>query len=116
MRDLKFLCFQHLHGTGAAAQMSCKVNTSMYTLTTTLCQGFLNGSTGSRKHSRAGKLGHSMLCPTRRRPPSLRALVECGVFGVGLFQNGNVRICILPQCEKVLVGGACLCHNGRVGG
>src|SRR6266481_7557585 len=54
--------------------------------------------------------------PSRRRPPSLRALVKCGVFGVGLFQNGNVRICILPQCEKVLVGGTRLGDNGGVGG
>jgi len=34
------------------------------------------------------------------------ASVQFGIFGVGLFQNGNVGIGVLPQGEKVLIGEA----------
>jgi hypothetical protein len=55
-----------------------------------------------REFQGLGKLGHSMLW----KNASLKALVERSVFGFGLFQNGNVGIRILPQSEKVMVGGA----------
>src|SRR5260370_12982771 len=78
----------------------------MYTITITFSQGFLNRSIRSRKNLCPGKLGTACCATTRRRLPSVKALVECGVFGVGLFQNGNVGIRVFPQGEKVLVGGA----------
>src|SRR5260370_25930245 len=30
--------------------------------------------------------------------------VEAGVFGFGLFQDGNVLVSVLPQPEKILIG------------
>src|SRR5258708_20181524 len=30
--------------------------------------------------------------------------VQAGVFGFGLFQDGNVLVSVLPQSEKILIG------------
>ena len=33
-------------------------------------------------------------------------LLELGVFRLGLLEDGNVRVGVLPQSEKILIGGA----------
>ena len=58
--------------------------------------------------STAGYLG-IFLCWRMRR--ALRArqlpLVEICVFGLGLLQNGNVRVRIFPESKEILIGGFC---------
>ncbi len=34
------------------------------------------------------------------------ALVELSVFGLGLFEDGDVRVGVFPEGEEILVGGA----------
>jgi len=55
--------------------------------------------------STAGHLG--IFCRDRRRAlkSETNALVEIRVLGLGLLQNGNVRIRIFPEREEILIGG-----------
>ena len=39
----------------------------------------------------------------RYDPPILRELVQAGVFGAGLLQDGNIRIGILPERQEILI-------------
>ena len=36
-------------------------------------------------------------------------LLQLGVLGFGLLQDGNVRVCVFPEGEEVLVGFAGCC-------
>jgi hypothetical protein len=38
-------------------------------------------------------------------------LLQLRVFRFGVFEDGNVGICIFPERKEILVGGACL---GRI--
>src|SRR5215469_3032777 len=45
----------------------------------------------------------------------LRAfLLQFRVLCLGLFQYGNIRICILPDCKEILIGGASLGEGGGI--
>src|ERR1700681_3565324 len=37
------------------------------------------------------------------------SLLQLRVFRPSLFQDGKVRVCVLPRSEKVLIGSACIC-------
>jgi hypothetical protein len=36
----------------------------------------------------------------------LQSLLEFGVFGFGLEEDGDVGVGIFPECEEILIGGA----------
>jgi hypothetical protein len=44
----------------------------------------------------------------------VRRLLQLGVFGLGFFQDGDVRVGVFPEREDIFVGGE-RPHSGRVG-